>query len=65
MAAPIPMGGEEVLALFAAAIAAHSAQYLAATGVGVVQRGSFAASAGTSSAAYVATDTAAAAQLAL
>ena len=62
---PIPMGGEEVSMLFAQAIAAHSAEYLAATGVGVSQRAMFAASAGTSAAAYEVTDLTAAAQLAL
>jgi PE family protein len=65
MAAMIPMGGEEVSALFAAAIAAHASQYLAATGVGVVQRGLFAASSATSSAAYAVTDATAATQLAM
>ena len=65
MVVPIPMGGEEVSMLFAQAIAAHSAEYLAATGVGVTQRELFAASAGTSAAAYEVTDLTAAAQLAL
>ncbi|GAB4916755.1 hypothetical protein MAHJHV34_47820 [Mycobacterium avium subsp. hominissuis] len=65
MAVPVPMGGEEVSAMLAQAITAHAAQYLAATGIGVTQRGLFAATAGASSAAYAAMDTAAAAQLAL
>lgn len=65
MAVAPPMGGEEVSALFTSAIAAHAAQYLAATGVGVAQRGMLAGSSATSAAMYAATDAAAAAQLAL
>jgi hypothetical protein len=65
MIVPVPMGGEEVSMLFAQAIAAHSAAYLAATGTGVAQRALFAASAGTSAAAYEVTDLTAAAQLAI
>lgn len=42
MVAVPPMGGEEVSVMLAAAIAAHNAQFLAATGVGVVQRALFA-----------------------
>jgi hypothetical protein len=63
MLAPVPMGGEEVSMLFAQAIAANAAQYLAASGVGVVQRTALAASSTTAAAAHELTDATAAVQL--
>ncbi|KWX20526.1 hypothetical protein AFM11_30275 [Mycolicibacterium wolinskyi] len=65
MLAPIPMGGEEVSLLFAQALAAHAAQFEAATGIGVMQRAMFAASSTTAAVAHAVTDATAAAQLAL
>ncbi|MBZ4511868.1 PE domain-containing protein, partial [Mycobacterium avium subsp. hominissuis] len=41
MGAVLPMGGEEVSAMFAQAIAAHGAQFLAAGALGVAQREAF------------------------
>lgn len=61
----MPMGGEEVSTAFAQAIAAHAAQYLAATGLGVAQRGLFAAQVATSAGVYAATDALSQAALAL
>ncbi|MGO9103075.1 MAG: PE domain-containing protein [Mycobacterium sp.] len=52
--APVPMGGEEVSLLLAQAAAAHAAQFLVATGVGVTQRELFAATVTTSAGAYTA-----------
>lgn len=63
MVVPIPMGGEEVSLLFANAIAANAAQYLAASGVGVIQREMLAASSTTAAAAHEITDATAAVQL--
>lgn len=54
LATPLPMGGEEVSFMLAQAAAAHAAQFLAATGVGVAQRELFAATAATSAAGYIA-----------
>jgi hypothetical protein len=65
MGAVVPMGGEEVSVMFAAAITAHAAQYLAATGLGVAQRGLFAAQVGTSAGVYAASDALSQAALAL
>jgi hypothetical protein len=65
MVAPVPMGGEEVSLLFAQAIAAHAAQFEAATGIGVLQRAMFAGSSTTAAVAHAVTDATAAAQLAL
>ena len=56
MGAVVPMGGEEVSVIFAQAIAAHAAQYLTATGLGVAQRGLFAAQVATSAGVYAASD---------
>ncbi|WP_454561758.1 PE domain-containing protein [Mycobacterium haemophilum] len=56
LGAVVSMGGEEVSAMFAAAIVAHAAQYLAATGLGVAQRGLFAAQVATSAGIYAASD---------
>jgi len=56
LGAVVPMGGEEVSAMFALAIAAHAAQYLTATGIGVAQRGQFAAQIATSAGVYAASD---------
>lgn len=56
LGAVVPMGGEEVSAMFAQAIVAHAAQYLAATGLGVAQRGLFAAQVATSAGVYAASD---------
>jgi hypothetical protein len=52
MLAVMPMGGEEVSMMLAQAIAAHNAQFLAATGVGVAQRAAFAGTVASSAAAY-------------
>jgi PE family len=65
MASVVPMGAEEVSAELASAIAAHSAQFLAATGLGVADRGLFAAQVGTSGAVYVASNALSAASLTL
>lgn len=56
MGAVLPMGGEEVSVMFAQAIAAHGAQFLAAGAVGVAQREAFAATVATSAATYTAVD---------
>lgn len=56
LGAVMPMGGEEVSATFAQAIAAHAAQYLAATGLGVAQRELFAAQVANSAGVYAASD---------
>nr|VTP02301.1 hypothetical protein BIN_B_04455 [Mycobacterium riyadhense] len=65
IATPVPMGGEEVSVLLAQASAAHAAQFLAATAVGVSQRELFAATATTSAAAYTAMNALSQASLAL
>ncbi|WP_254902500.1 PE domain-containing protein [Mycobacterium simiae] len=57
MGAVLPMGGEEVSVMFAQAIAAHGAQFLAVGAVGVAQREAFAATVATSAATYTAMDT--------
>ncbi|MGV7254558.1 PE family protein [Mycobacterium kansasii] len=56
MGAVVPMGGEEVSAMFAQAIATHAAEFLAATGWGVAQRGLFAGQVGTSAGVYTASN---------
>ncbi|BDN85414.1 PE domain-containing protein [Mycobacterium pseudoshottsii] len=65
MGAMVPMGGEEVSAMLAQAIAAHGAQFLAVGAVGVAQREAFAATVGTSAATYAAMDAAGKALLSL
>ena len=65
LAAVVPMGTEETSAMIAAAIAAHAADFTAMTGVGVVQRGLFAAQVGSSAALYAASNALNAASLAL
>ena len=62
--AVVPMGSEEVSAL-ANAIAAHTANFLAMTGVALAQRGLFAAQVGTGVATYAASDALAANPLTL
>lgn len=56
MATILPQGGEEVSAMFAAAIAAHAAQFLPVAALGAAQREMFAATVGASAGAYGAMD---------
>jgi hypothetical protein len=65
MVGVMPMGGEEVSAMLAAAIESHSAQFLAVTGVAVAQRAMLAAQIGTSAAVYTTSNALSAASLAL
>lgn len=56
MTAVVPMGAEEVSAALAAAIQAHNAQFLTATGINVVDRAMFAGDVGVSGVMYTATE---------
>lgn len=58
MAAVAPMGAEEVSAVLAAAIQAHSAQFLAMTGESVADRALFASGIAASGVAYTGTEVA-------
>jgi hypothetical protein len=65
MGAMLPMGGEEVSAMLASAIAAHAAQFLAVGALGVAQREAFAATVATSAGTYTAMNALGSALLAL
>lgn len=58
MLSPVPMSMEEGGALFASALAALGAQYLAMAGLAAMQREAFAATVGVSGAVYAATEAA-------
>jgi len=59
-----PMGLEEVSAAINSAIMAHAAQFTAQTGIGIAQRGLYAAQVGVSGLTYTASDALSAATLA-
>ncbi|VBA32419.1 hypothetical protein LAUMK4_05754 [Mycobacterium persicum] len=56
MGAVVPMGGEEVSAMFAQAVLAHGAQFLSVAALGVAQREMFAVTVATAGATYAAMD---------
>jgi len=65
MGAVLTQGGEEPSAMLASAIAAHAAQFLSVSALGVAQREAFAATVGVAAGTYAAMDAVDSALLAL